>query len=63
MRTVPAEGGKAPDSTFRRVVLPAPLGPTMPIASPGRDREVDLIEDGQRTKALRESGASEKRIS
>ena len=27
------------------------------------DREVDLVEDGQRTEALRESGAGEKRIS
>src|SRR5947209_2084274 len=32
--TVPADGRSAPERTFRSVVLPAPLAPTMPTASP-----------------------------
>ena len=32
--TVPSDGRSAPERTFRSVVLPAPLGPTMPTASP-----------------------------
>src|SRR5579862_8707423 len=33
--TLPSDGGIVPASTLSSVVLPAPLGPTMPIASPG----------------------------
>src|SRR5277367_6123247 len=32
--TEPSDGRRAPERMFRSVVLPAPLGPTMPIASP-----------------------------
>src|SRR5215475_1858488 len=34
VRTVPAAGSPLPDSTFIKVVLPAPLRPTSPIRSP-----------------------------
>src|SRR5579862_5536308 len=33
--TLPSDGAIVPASTLSSVVLPAPLGPTMPIASPG----------------------------
>ena len=35
--TVPASGRRSPAMRFSSVVLPAPFGPTMPSASPGRD--------------------------
>ncbi|CFW40055.1 Uncharacterised protein [Bordetella pertussis] len=35
-RAVPLSGGSSPSSSLSRVVLPAPLGPTMPMRSPRR---------------------------
>ena len=58
---LPALGGCAPDSTESSVVLPAPLGPTMPSASPRADVEVDAVEHHKRSEALVEPVGHEDR--
>ena len=42
----PAVVGTRPMSAFRKVVLPTPLWPTMPTASPALQLEVDAVQHG-----------------
>jgi len=44
---VPAVAACEPDKTLSKVVLPAPFGPTMPMASPRRHLEVHAVENDQ----------------
>ena len=42
-------------------VLPAPLGPRKPKASPARHVEVDLVDGGEVAEALRQAAGADKR--
>src|SRR4051794_4791874 len=56
--TVPAPGRCAPASTSSSVVLPAPLGPTMPSGSPGRTATATSSSTTSAPKRLRSPAAS-----
>ena len=44
IRIRPASGVRSPAIRLSSVVLPAPLGPTMPTASPSRDGEAEVLD-------------------